>query len=116
MRVSSRLLTIAAGLLILVACVSSAPDVQARPQYLKLFIDGYPKVSNAATAKKCATCHEKKDKKKRLPYGKAVESALGAKNEKNELKIVAAFKKAEKSKGKDGKTFGEMLQNGELPE
>jgi len=106
------------GVSIFLAAVwsSSPPAAQARQQYLKMFIDGYPRVASAAASKKCALCHEKDDKKKRLPYGKAVEAGLGAKNVKDELKIVNALKKAENGKGSKGQTFGQMIENGKLPE
>ena len=75
MRVPFNLSTVIRGTLLLLALTCCAPDVQARPQYLKLFLDGYPKVAGAAQSKKCALCHEK-DKKMRLPYGKAVEGGI----------------------------------------
>lgn len=123
MRQDSKTLFVTLFVLIALAFALSAPDVQARPQYLKQFTVTYPNLANDAKMKKCLICHPGQNKKMNTDYGKAVAEGLGKdeddnpiKNEKNTMKIEQALKKAEEAKSKNGKTFGEMIENGELPE
>ncbi|MFN0197715.1 MAG: hypothetical protein ACKVT0_13305 [Planctomycetaceae bacterium] len=102
--------------LALVAMVFASADRQAdaRPDYLKKFLETYPDVKAAAELK-CGACHGK-DKKNRNNYAKAVGTALGAKNVKDADKIAEALKAAEeKDSATEGKTFGDLLKAGELP-
>lgn len=66
----------------------------------------------------CYTCHikgEGKTKKDRNEYGKALAKVI-AKKEKDSEKIKEALKKVESEKRpSDGKTWGEILNAGELP-
>ncbi len=97
--------------------VALAPQVQARPQYLKAFGDKYGDLKAAADEKKCGVCHGKggMDKKVVSDYGKAVAAALGAKNEKDVEKIAAALTTVEGQDAGDGKTWGELLKAGLPP-
>ena len=113
-KISTKFFAAVAALAILGVAVL-APEAQARPQYLKGFIEAYPALADAAKAKKCGICHPK-DKKMRLDYGKAVGAGLVEKNQKNAEKIAEALKKAEEVKNSDGKTFGELIKDGKLPE
>ena len=116
MRKISKRLFAAVGTLALLGAMMMAPEAQARPQYLKGFITKYPDLADAAKMKKCGMCHPK-DKKMRLDYGKAVGSGLTKKNEKNDAAIAKAFDKAADVKSESsGKTFGEMIADGKLPE
>ena len=77
----------------------------------------------------CNICHVKgEDKKKaegRNEYGVALHKFLKAENfdkdriksepEKVQEEIIAAFKKVEEMKSKDGKSFGEKIKAKELP-
>lgn len=126
MRTISKTLVVATGALIVSGLIMSAPEIQARPQYLKQFNKVYPKLKEAADTKKCAICHDPADKKKktRNQYGQAVGAGLGkdangdpVKNEKNVKNIDMALEKAEEVKSKKtGMTFGEMIEAGKLPE
>ena len=83
----------------------------------------------------CNTCHVKGVKDKKTPesrneYGKAMSAFLKSKNttidalkdeykkgdkEKAVAKMLAMFEAVNKEKSKDGKTFGEKIEAGELP-
>ena len=115
MRKISTKLFAAVGALAILGAAVSAPEAQARPQYLKSFIESYPSLADAAKMKKCGICHPK-DKKMRLDYGKAVGEGLGKKNQKDAKVIAESLKKAESAKNSDGKTFGELIKDGKLPE
>lgn len=116
MRKISIKLFAAVGALAILGVALSAPEAQARPQYLKQFIETYPSLADAAKMKKCGVCHPGKDRKMRLDYGKAIGTNLGKKNQKDEEVIVESIKKAEEAKNGDGKTFGELIKDGKLPE
>ncbi len=93
-----------------------APQAQARPQYAGALKEAYSE-NTAVAEKKCAICHGKegKDKKVVSDYGKALAEALGTKNEKDAEKLKAGIAKAgEKKQGE--KTYDEILKAGELPE
>ncbi len=98
---------------------SGSNTVEARPKYRTVFQKHYEKVAenNKIT---CFVCHGKTDgkmdKKKRNIYGMAVGKAMGKTNETDEDKIKAGFGKAEKGKSAtEGKTFGDLLEDGKLP-
>jgi hypothetical protein len=115
----SKSLCVAAGAMLILGLALSAPEADARPQYLKQFVKLYPDLTDAAKAKKCAVCHDPADKKKktRYQYGKAVGEGLEKENEKDADAIDKALKKAEAVKSeKTGMTFGEMIKAGKLPE
>lgn len=127
MREISKTLFAAVAALAVLGVALSAPELEARPQYLKQFVNQYPALADAAKMKKCLVCHpgeNNKNKKIRNDYGQAVGAGLGKdkdgnpiKNEKNVQKIEAALKKAEEATSKKtGKTFGEMIEDGKLPE
>lgn len=105
-----------AGIVLLGAMAYVSVDsVQARPQYVKQFIEAYPNVKDAAKKAKCKVCHPKKDKKVRNAYGEALKEALGAKNVKDKDKIKEAIGKTAEKKNSDGKTYGDIIKGGALP-
>lgn len=75
----------------------------------------------------CYVCHVKGEDKKevRNEYGDALHKFLDSENfdrdrikaepEKVQEEIIAAFKKVEEMKAKDGKTFGAKIKANELP-
>ena len=68
-------------------------------------------------AVKCAVCHCAKDKRAQNDYGEAIRKALGAKNVKNPPLIVNALRAAEKEPSDEpGKTFGDLIGEGRLPD
>ncbi len=101
---------------------------QAMPPFKKAFDAKYVKPDSAdekekafaASAKKvnCNVCHKGKSKKMRNAYGEAVDKFI-EKAEKDPAKIEEALNKAaaEKSKPDDpnSPTFGELIQQGQLP-
>lgn len=100
-----------AGLLLI-----GSSDSQARPQYGKAFPTEYPKLAEQAKEAKCGLCHPGKSKKMRNSYGMAVGAGLGMKNQKNAKMISAALKGAESKKSDvEGKTFGDLIKEGKLP-
>jgi len=108
------------SLLIAGACLLgvaiSANQAEARPNYLKAFTAEYPNVT-AAKDVKCGVCHPEKSKKVRNDYGKAVGGALGAKKVKDAEKLKEAFAASAKKPSKtEGKTFGDLLKEGKLPD
>lgn len=104
------------ALLAIVGICMTSPVADARPLYFNQFKSDYPKLADSAQKVKCVLCHDAKNKKVRNAYGKAVQSGLTKKNEKNKLAVTKALKKAETVKSPGGKTFGEMIEAGELPE
>lgn len=93
---------------------TATQQADARPNYLKKFMGDYPKVKEAEE-KKCFVCHGK-DKKKRNNFGMALGKALDAEKVMDDDKIEEALKKVEKEDSKtEGKTFGDLLEAGELP-
>jgi cytochrome c553 len=98
------------------AMVSSPESAQARPGYLKAFNAAYPKLKEASDTAKCGVCHFGEKKSNRNDYGKATGEALGAKDVKDEKAVEAALKKAEAGKSStEGKTFGDLINDGKLP-
>lgn len=96
--------------------VGLTSPVLARPEYNKEFWVHYAKQINAHAGVKCVACHEGTDKKNRNIYGKAVKDALGESGVKDPAKIKAAFDKVAKEKSAiDGKTFGDLINDGKLP-
>ncbi len=108
-----------AGLVLVLAgimCLISVRQAEARPQYNKIWAETYPDVAKKAKALRCNVCHVGAKKQNRNDYGKAIVKALdGAKNVKDKDKFVDVLKTAAKEKNEDGKTFGELLEAGELP-
>jgi hypothetical protein len=101
---------------------TTAQQAQARPLYLQLWLQKYPDVAkknNVKSAVKCNVCHFGTSKENRNDYGKAIIKGLdGKKNVKKKDKDIIdnALKTAEGEKsGTPDKTFGDLLQAGELP-
>jgi hypothetical protein len=102
---------------------TTAQEAQARPPYLGWWLETYPNVAtknNVKTAVKCNVCHFGASKKNRNDYGKAIIKALdGKKNlkktDENKEIFDAALKTAAGMKNADGKTYGELLDAGDLP-
>ncbi|MFV1992189.1 MAG: hypothetical protein ACC652_15760 [Acidimicrobiales bacterium] len=107
--------------LLAVAClmmVTAPQQADARPQYNKAFGQKYEKVAGEAKKLKCGVCHGEKGKKKKLlsDYGKALKEAVGKKNQKDADVIDEAYDTIAEQKPEGGdKTYGEMLEAGELP-
>ena len=109
-----RMIACAVATLLISSLLYNGAD--ARPQYKSAFQKKYTKVA-ANNKITCDACHVKgeKDKKKRNNYGTAL-AKIVKKNEKDKAKIGEALTKAEKEKsGTDGKTFGDLLNDGKLP-
>lgn len=91
----------------------------ARPKYAAAMNSAYPDlVAKHGTNGKlsCAVCHPTKSKKERNNYGAAVGAALPMKNVMDEEVIQTALKKAaQAASATQGKTFGDLIQAGELP-
>ena len=96
--------------------MTSQQEANARPKYIKVFAKTYPKLAKQAKAEKCLVCHPKKSKKVLNTYGKSIKPNLPKKNSKDEAKIKKAIEGAE---GEDsdvaGKTFGDLIKDGKLP-
>jgi hypothetical protein len=107
-----------AGLLL----ATTAQQADARPQYLRWWVQEYPTVAKKneikpVGAKNCNVCHEAgKAKQVRNDYGKAIQKALGAKNVREKDTFDEALKAVAKEKSPTpDKSFGDLLQNDELP-
>lgn len=99
---------------VVAAFLGDGERAEARPTYLKGFATKYPDLAEKAKEAKCGVCHPEKDKKVRNEYGMALGKLTG-KNQKDADKIAEALGKAEEAKAKSGKTFGEIIKSGELP-
>ena len=96
-----------------------------RPDYRKQIEATYKtsKIAGAIKEANCNVCHYGKTKKNRNDYGTALSKILTEDNYKQmkkdpeELnkKIVDALKTVSKEKSVTGKTFGEMIDGGQLP-
>jgi hypothetical protein len=64
---------------------------------------------------KCMVCHEGDDKKVKNDFGKAYGKILDGKKVTDAAKIKEALEKVAKEKRADGKTYGEVIEHGELP-
>jgi hypothetical protein len=95
-----------------------SPTAEARPQYFEEFKKVYEPLAEAADMKKCGVCHGMGPKTERNAYGKAILSILGdERNVKEPKEITNALKAAEeKPSNIEGKTFGQLIQEGRLPE
>jgi len=114
---------------ICVLTVSASRQAEARPPYMKAFLEKYEEVAKAQDVKnkvKCGVCHPGTSKKERNAYGKALEAALaeevGGKDKigkagvKDAKVINEALTKVEKKKSEvEGKTFGDLLKDKQLP-
>jgi hypothetical protein len=100
--------------IITLACTSSA---QARSEYNREFWALYQQeLGKHAETTKCSVCHSGNDKKQRNDYGQAFGKALGGKGLKDADKIKDALQTVAKEKSSiDGKTFGDLIQAGNLP-
>lgn len=112
-------------LLALILNVMMTQTASARPEY-KARLDEATKNSKAADAlkeQKCNVCHYGKSKKNRNEFGKAVNKhaneemykSLKSDKEKLTKHIDEALKAAMKEKSESGKTFGELIEAGQLP-
>lgn len=96
----------------------SNDSAEARPQYLEKFKKTYEPLAEAAETKKCAVCHGMGKKTERNGYGQALVDVLGdEKNVKDEDAIEKALRAVEEKKsGVEGKTFGDLIKEGKLPD
>ena len=94
------------------------PNAEARPQYLEQFKKTYEPLAETAAAKKCSVCHGMGKKTERNKYGQAIASVLGdEKNVKDDKAVEKALRGVEeKESSLEGKTFGDLIKEGKLPE
>ena len=100
-------------------------SASARPAYPARLVEvtKNSKAADAIKEQKCNACHHPKDKKKRNDFGQAVNKHItkddfnNLKSEKDALakKVDEAIKAALKEKSPSGKTFGELVEAGEVP-
>lgn len=111
-----RKLAIVMGAAVVAALVFSVDvvPVQAQKQYFDAFVAKYPAVAEKANEQKCGVCHGKQ-KTQRSDFAKALEKALGEKKVKDVEKINAALDTVAAEEYTDGKTYGELLESGQLP-
>ena len=110
-----KMVTIAVAAAVLGLMSTSAPkQAQAQKYYMDAMFEKYDKISDADKAKKCGVCHGK-SKKMRSDYAQALGKALGAKKVKDKDKINAALMEVEGKEYEDGKTYGDLLNDGKLP-
>lgn len=108
------------GVFLCAACAAAilmpGAPAQARPQYNKAFKETYGKKVGDDKVN-CGVCHGDGGKNKKVvsDYGKALAEALGAKNEKDEKKIVEGLNTVAKKEYEKGKTYGDLIEGGQLP-
>jgi hypothetical protein len=118
-------LILAMGLVALCLNFLTTKKASARPNYKSAF-DAATKDSKAADLikeAKCNVCHFGTKKTDRNDFGKAMNKHIDKdtftklKEDKTKLdkKIEEAIKAALKEKSPSGKTFGELIEAGELP-
>ncbi|MEE2990766.1 MAG: hypothetical protein VX715_09135 [Planctomycetota bacterium] len=125
-----------AVLLVAFVAVAIAPkDVDAVPAFKKAFDQRVTNVSKdaklvtAIKAAKCNVCHyvdgDKKSKKQKNDFGVAMgkllkkdnykSTRIAAEPDKVKAEFDAAFEKLMATKNAKGKTYGELLESGNLP-
>ncbi|QDT65500.1 hypothetical protein [Calycomorphotria hydatis] len=98
------------------AFILNASSAEARPNYLKAFNTKYGELSEEVKNTKCFVCHES-NKKVRNHYGEAFGGQLTEHVVRDEAKIDQALTKAESMPSSvEGKTFGDLISEGKLPE
>ncbi|HEY5313427.1 MAG TPA: hypothetical protein VIK18_12950 [Pirellulales bacterium] len=104
-----------AGAVAVAVCLGFGSSADARPNYNKAFQAKFPDLEAAKMAK-CGVCHEGKDKKVRNDFGKAFGKDLDGKKVMDADKINAALDKvATEPSAIDGKTYGDLIKDGKLP-
>ncbi|HWC90281.1 MAG TPA: hypothetical protein VG433_11510 [Pirellulales bacterium] len=104
-----------AGAVAVAVCLGFGSSADARPNYNKAFQAKYADLAAAKEAK-CGVCHQGMDKKVRNDYGKAFGKDLDGKKVMDAGKIDAALDKvATEPSAIDGKTFGDLIKDGKLP-
>jgi hypothetical protein len=105
-----------AGAVAVALCLGLGSAADARPNYNKIFQEKYPDLEAAKMAK-CGVCHQGMDKKVRNGFGKAFGKDLGEKKVMDAEKIKAALDKVESEPSAiEGKTFGDLIKDGKLPD
>ena len=120
-------LFLVASLVAVVLNLLVTPTATARPEYKTQLEEMTKDGKFAATYKdltqKCNVCHYGKTKKNRNDFGQAINKSINdevyksMKSDKEQLKkkITEALKSAMKEKSPTGKTFGQLIEAGELP-
>ena len=118
MRKSRSIISAVYGVAFLGVLFVAAETADARPQYFDTFKEKYPNVMDAAK-QKCNVCHFGKSKKNRNNFGEAFGKTLGQKNVPKAMQepVKEALTKTEPEKSAvEGKTFGDLLKEGKLPD
>lgn len=110
-----RTASLLAAVLVIASLFAGPNESDARPQYLKGFAAKYPELAAKAKAAKCAMCHPAAKKAVQNKYGQALGKALGMKNVKGPVAVEKALGDVEKEKRADGKSYGEVIEGGDLP-
>lgn len=96
--------------------VSAPQQADARPKYLATLKKNYEKIADQA--KDCGVCHggpKGKEKKQLSDFAQELKKALGKANETDADKIGEALGKVCEKECQDGKTYGDLLNDGKLP-
>ena len=113
-------------LVVFFACKSVFGYAQFKTQFKKLYVSAHSpqEFKDLVFIANCAICHDQNEKKVngtlnkkfRNPYGKALDELLDKTDKGNKEKIREALKTIESQKAPDwDKTFGELIDNYELP-
>jgi hypothetical protein len=77
--------------------------------------DGDKEFAAKVEKQQCNVCHMGKSKKMRNDYGKALGKFVKKEDKDAKEKIQEALDKAAEEKSADGKTFGELIKEHQLP-
>ena len=95
---------------------TSHQPAEARNKFVKVFAKTYPDLKPLVKKEKCKICHPAKKKKELNKYGEAMGKVLPKKNSKDEEAIKKSLTDIEdKESDVKGKTFGELIKDGKLP-
>jgi hypothetical protein len=117
MRIALMFAVVAAGWML----TGFGSSADARPKYHATVgkMKEFKKVEEQVKKVKCGVCHPTNDKKKRNDFGEALQKHLGKvpkTGESDTKKIEAALTKSLKEKSSvEGKTFGDLVNDGKLP-
>ena len=120
MNISKQITTVAVMMAVGFIALSAHPAFAVKQfydEFKEVYVNNGDLDAGAVAKAKCNICHEGKSKKDKNAYGKELDKLLDRKKDaKNPEKIREALAKVAGMKSPSGKTWGEILKAGELPE
>lgn len=121
MSISKQITTVAVMMAVGFTALSARPAFAVKQfydEFKEVYVNNGDLDASAVAKAKCNICHVKGESKKvKNDYGKLLDDLLDRKKDaKNPEKIREALAKVADMKSPEGKTWGELLKEGKLPE